>query len=61
MSQKPQADQHKSSSVGSGVAQALDLGALTSPIVMITSQSGSVYVADRSLTQWNEHPMPASK
>jgi hypothetical protein len=57
MSQKSQDDQHKSSSAEVPVAQAVDF-ALASPIVMITSQSGSVYVSDRDRTQWEEHPMP---
>jgi hypothetical protein len=57
MSQKSQGDQRKSSSGASEAAQALD-SALSSPIVMITSQSGSVYVSNRDRTQWNEHPTP---
>jgi hypothetical protein len=59
MSQKSPDDQHKSSSAES--AQAVDYSALSSPIVMITSQSGSVFVSDLNLTQWEEHPQQVER
>jgi hypothetical protein len=57
MSQKSQADQHKTSVVASEAAA--ETLPSVSPIVMITATS-DVYVTDRSLTKWEKVNNPDS-
>jgi hypothetical protein len=51
MSQKPQVDQHRSAAPE--IAAEI-VASASSPIVMITSASEGVYVADHRLTRWEK-------